>query len=344
MSATAWASARAERKIRANGLTPRLLEDGVLLLCPSCGGDINAALPWNGAETLTLNFSCADCGFQIRRERGIWHALPPDRQNHYARFMREYETVRAAEGRGGEEPSFYLALPHQDLTGRHAYQWQIRARSFRYVERAILPALGNKHDRPLTILDLGAGNGWLSYRLSLRGHRCVAVDLLTNEFDGLAAAWHYSAALSRPLLCFRAEVERLPFAKAQADCVIFNASFHYSEDYSRTLGEAVRCLRPGGAILIVDSPWYSSEKAGAAMVQERRKQFTQQFGFPSDGLASQEFLTDERLAALAEQFGLRWTVHRPWYGMRWAMRPWVGKWKRRREPASFRIYVAVRAQ
>jgi SAM-dependent methyltransferase len=305
--------------------------------CPECRLDLHESLPLaSGPSTDALR--CARCGFRMQLLRGVWHALPFHRERHYERFIREYEKVRAREGRGTSDATFYLALPFKDLTGRHSSQWSIRSRSFAYIVRRILPNLERSLARPLVILDLGAGNGWLSYRLTQRGHFCIAVDLLTNELDGLGAARHYSATVRERLTCFRAEADRLPFADAQCDCVIFNASFHYSEDYSRTLGEALRCLRPGGSVVIADSPWYSREEHGAQMVQERREKFTKDFGFPSDGLASQEYLTDERMEALASTFGIHWTMQCPWYGVRWWTRPWVARWNGRREPSEFRIY------
>jgi predicted RNA methylase len=51
--------------------------------------------------------------------------------------------------------------------------------------------------RPLDLLDLGAGTGWMSYRLALRGHHPVAVDLLNDDRDGLGAARHFFAKLPR---------------------------------------------------------------------------------------------------------------------------------------------------
>jgi SAM-dependent methyltransferase len=315
--------------------------DTLALRCPVCGA------PMDGVLRISLSqhdgsIRCGNCGFEMRSESGIWDALPPARKTRFQRFIQEYESVRAAEGRGGNGRSYYAALPYQDATGRHAFQWHIRSRSFRYFEREILRSLERKHQRPLVVLDLGAGNGWLSYRLTLRRHCCVAVDLLVNDFDGLAAASHYAPLLPHPLTCFRAEVDRLPFADEQSDCVIFNASLHYSEDYAYTLAEALRCLRGGGTLAIVDSPWYRSEASGAAMVTERRDDFTRRFGFPSDALASQEYLTDARLAALETELGIQWTVHRPWYGLRWAARPLIAKLKGKREPSSFRIYTAVK--
>jgi SAM-dependent methyltransferase len=314
-------------------------EQRLKLLCPECRTELSA-LPWASLSSHGQPLECHVCSFVLRQERCIWNALPFCRQKYYERFMREYEAVRASEGRGSTEPAYYLALPHKDLTHRHRWQWKIRSRSYRYIERRILPQLERKRTRPLDALDLGAGNGWLSYRLALRGHSAVAVDLLTNTFDGLGAASHYLAVLPSLFPRFQGELDRLPFADSQFDLVVFNASFHYSENYARTLCEAIRCLRPDGSLMIVDSPWYSNDEFGQSMVRERRQNFQERFSFPSDALASCEYLTDERLALLESNFELKWTIHQPWYGLRWAARPWLAKWKRRREPAQFRIYTA----
>jgi SAM-dependent methyltransferase len=253
--------------------------------------------------------------------------------------MMEYQTIRAREGRGCKSDAFYIELPFRDATGRNESQWRIRARTYRYLERHILPLL-ERDSRPLDVLDIGAGNGWLSYRLSLRGHRPVAVDLLTNEEDGLGAAAHYAGAFRQMFPRFQAEMDQLPFVDSQFGLIIFNASLHYSEDYTRTMADAVRCLRNRGIVVIADTPWYSNERSGRMMVAERREIFTTKFGFPSDGICSLEFLTDSRLLALEDRFALHWHVHRPWYGVRWALRPVLARLRGRREPSRFRIYVA----
>jgi SAM-dependent methyltransferase len=311
----------------------------LLFQCPRCRRPLGL-IGYSTRSVFGPEVSCSGCSFQLRQEQGIWKALPPERLQYFERFLMEYQFVRAAEGRGSDDPAFYLALPYKDLTGRNPRQWAIRSRTFRYIDRRILPVLQSRVSPHLTLLDLGAGNGWMSFRLALRGHFPVAVDLCINNRDGLGAASHYLAELSSLFPRFQAELDFLPFADAQFDGVFFNASFHYSENYVRTIKEAVRCVRRGGMILIADTASYRTEDIGQRMLQERRARFIKQYGFPSDGLHNLEYLTNERLDAMTHDLGLSWQVHKPNYGLRWAMRPCMAKITRRREPSQFRIYTA----
>jgi SAM-dependent methyltransferase len=309
----------------------------IRLQCPRCNGWIGG-LPHTGVTDMIL--VCSNCCLKLSSEQGIWRALLPERVSHFSRFIKDYEFIRSAEGRGSVDADYYLALPYRDLSGKNRQQWTMRARTFRYIEQKILPDLGQKNERQLRILDLGAGNGWMSYRLALAGHAPVAVDLLTNNSDGLGAAIHYRKKLVAIFPCIQAELDVLPFKNDSFDLVIYNASFHYSADYEKTMAEALRCTRTGGTVLIADTPWYSNEASGGQMVIERREAFTQRYGFPSDGLGSLEFLTDERLRRIETCFSLRWQAHTPTYGMRWLMRPLIAKMLGRREPSQFRIYTA----
>lgn len=308
---------------------------GLVIQCPTCRCPLTSLCDAQRAEIV-----CPGCFGRLRKVDGIWRALAYGRDAHFQQFTADYETVRAAEGRGSADPAYYLALPFADLTGHNADQWQIRGRTFTYLQSHVLPALEAARRSGLDVLDLGAGNGWLSYRLASRGHRPVAVDLLTNSFDGLGAAMHYAHSLPELFPRFQAEFDRLPFGDAQFDLAIFNASFHYSEDYERTLAECLRCLRPGGTVVLADSPWYRHESSGREMLDERRQIFLRRFGFASDSIASLEFLTEERLQALEKRFGIRWQTHQPEYGWRWRLRPWIARLKRRREPSQFRLYLA----
>ena len=243
------------------------------------------------------------------------------------RFLGDYSAIRTAEGRGSDDSDYYRGLPFNG--GHDVAQWRMRARTFRYFVRHILPR------RPCRILDLGAGNGWLSYRLAELGHAPVAVDIFADQRDGLRAVRHYPVQFP----AVEAEFDHLPLPSGQFDLAVYNASIHYSSDYLRTLREALRCLAPGGKVVILDSPVYQRREHGERMRAERQRLFEQQFGFRSEALGSIEFFDLEMLDGLARDLALTWKIHKPWYGINWHLRPLRARWKRQRPPSRFWILV-----
>ena len=320
-------------------LTPdALLPSGseLWLRCPGCSAGLGAISDRDDG-LLSARIQCHCCGMVVNKSNGVWRMLSPHQQAQFATFMWDYEQIRHAEGRGSTHPAFYLALPFADLTGNFSDQWRIRGCSYRFFERHILPGLEERHGDSFRVLDIGAGNGWLSYRLALAGHRPVAVDLCSNALDGLEAAGHYATVIPEFFSRVQAEMNHLPFEDAQFDVAIYNASFHYSTDYVCTVREAIRCLRPGGTILIIDSPTYEHARSGEAMRSERGQAFQAKFGTRSDSLPTGDFLTPEIMEDLSD-LGVRWNRYRAWYGTRWWLRPWVAWLKRRREPSQFYLY------
>ena len=314
------------------------VEHTTSLLCWQCGkllGPITA-VPVTGYG----GWSCKSCGTETLCDDGIWISLAPQRIEYFKRFIADYEFIRSAEGRGSVNADNYLALPYKDLSGNNIDQWKIRACTFRYMEQHIISPLGVLRNRPLRILDLGAGNGWMSYRLALMGHSPVAVDLLTNDHDGLGAAMHFDRLVQPLFPRVQAELDHLPFTSSTFDLAIFNASFHYSEDYDRTLAEALRCTRSGGVVVIADTPWYSDEKSGKKMVEEKHAHFAAKYGFASNSIANCEFLTPHRLSQLQSNLRVKWKIHKPFYGLHWSLRPLRAKLHSRRPPSQFRIYAA----
>src|SRR5689334_20061999 len=219
-------------------------------------------------------------------------------------FVREYQTVRRAEGWGSPRPEYYRALPYRDLTRRFEGIWRIRARSFDTFVCSVLQPL---EDRTLNILDLGAGSGWLAYRLSQPGHSVVAVDLLEDQLDGLGAIRPYARGV-QPVA---AEFDHLPLRSAQSDLAVFNASLHYSTDYCRTLRETLRVLQPRGTLVILDSPMYSDPGSGERMVKEREARFLATYGFASNALQHEHYLTPLKLNSMGQELGIRWRTYRP---------------------------------
>lgn len=255
-----------------------------------------------------------------------------------ARFAREYRTVRRAEGWGSHDAAYYRALPYRDLTGRFERIWRMRARSFETFVDGVLRPLEADLAWPLVGLDLGAGNGWLAYRLAQRGHQMLGIDLLVDPLDGLGAVRHYETRFWPVQAAF----DHLPLADGAADLAVFNASLHYSPDCAVTLREALRVVRRDGVLVVLDTPWYAEWASGARMVRERQDHFLRAYGFASDALGSEGFLTPARLDALGAELGIGWRVLN-------AARTWRGgigrgltRLRLGRAPAEFPIIVGRR--
>jgi SAM-dependent methyltransferase len=256
-----------------------------------------------------------------------------------AQFAREYQTVRRAEGWGSADGAYYRSLPYRDLTGRFPGIWRIRARSYQtFMRRVVEPLERTNRAHQLSILDLGAGSAWLANRLALRGHWVLAVDLLLDPLDGLGAVRHYAA----PVRAVAAEFDRLPLPSAWIDLAVFNAALHYSTDYVATMREALRVVRPGGTLVILDSPMYRDPTSGARMVQERQARFRATYGFASDALPSQHYLTPAHLERVGCTLGIEWQVHQPSLDWRSWLGRKVGGLRARREPARFPVIVGRR--
>jgi SAM-dependent methyltransferase len=275
-------------------------------------------------------------------EDGIWRFLLPGDRDRADGFLATYTAVRRREGRGAEEAAYYLELPFRDRTGRFTREWGIRARSYRAFLAHVLEPLEAERGGRLRILDLGAGNGWLSHRMAARGHAVAAVDLLVDDRDGLGAFRHYPSSGS--FLPLQADFDRLPFPSGHVDLVVFNGSLHYSAGLDRTLAEALRVLGSGGRIAVVDSPIYQDPESGRSMLREQSAHFRVRYGIAAGHVSPAEgFLTWDRLHALEASLGLSWKAIRPCYGLRWALRPLHARLRRTREPATFAVLAGTRA-
>jgi len=168
---------------------------------------------------------------------------PKEPPTSVRQFVEDYRRLRLAEGYASPDPEFVRRLPFHDVTGRNTAVWRVRALHYGII-RACLAFLPRTEE----VLDLGAGNGWLSRRLANR-HRVTALDVDGGD-TGLGALD------DRRVARLRAEIEALPLRPASFDVVISAAALHYAIDLPRALAEIARVLRPGGAFLLADSPLY----------------------------------------------------------------------------------------
>jgi len=254
-------------------------------------------------------------------------------------FAKEYALHRADEGRG-YSPDTLLELPYAKA-GPHAAQWRIRARTFEAFMR-LLRHTSAHLGRALTVLDLGAGSGWLAYRAALEGHHAFALDIRADTVDGLGAARLFLRSASA-MECIVAPFDAVPLPSGSIDIALFNASLHYATDLCRVLRESTRLVRPGGLIAIMDSPFYRRESDGLAMIADKRRSAAEQFGARADalmGLPFIEFLTRERLREASPE--LVWERHRVSYPLAYELRPLIAALKGKRRPSRFDLWIGRR--
>lgn len=247
----------------------------------------------------------------------MYQFLSPGRAAASDAFLAQYRRVRSDEGRCARSACYYRALPLIEASDPHAAEWRIRQESYRTLLSARTGVLSPRSW--LRVLDLGAGNGWLSNRLASLGHAPVAVDLLDDDADGLRTRRLYEHAF----VAVRADFDALPFVSRQFDLVILNASLHYSQDPERTLGEAARVVAGGGALVVMDSPMFECHVDGELMVQEQLKRIAGDSGVSAAVRPGVGFLTFRRMREIAGRLGrharflpsrgpLAWRARRAW--------------------------------
>lgn len=296
------------------------------LRCPSC-------------KTATLTdrettLDCQACKSTFALRDGVAHLMDFDTRSDLKDFAQVYQDIRQAEGYTGRGSAHYRALPDQIAKEPDRRIWRIRRRSFAMFKRLLARSV----PRGGKVLDLGSGNGWLSHNLAALGYRPMGMDINADPDDGLAALRHYDLRWPAVLTSF----DDLPLAEGTADLAVFNGSLHYSTNIETTLAEVFRVLKPGGSIMILDTPIYRDPTSGAAMMEERRRHQLATHGLATN-LDTAGYLNWAQIGGWSQRFDCRVDTLRPWYGVKWALRPVMARILGTREPASFALIALTKA-
>ncbi|MHC5907592.1 class I SAM-dependent methyltransferase [Streptomyces sp. S6] len=148
--------------------------------------------------------------------------------------------------------------------------------------------------------DIGAGTGIATSLLHGRGARIVAVE----PGEGMAAEFR-RALPDVPVV--RGDGNRLPFRDATLDLLTYAQSWHWT-DPTRAVPEALRVLRPGGALAL----WWNTTPDDVPWLWEQALRTGRHFGIDVAGEKGRASRT-----SLADPTGTLTFVHRM---IRWSRR------------------------
>jgi ubiquinone/menaquinone biosynthesis C-methylase UbiE/DNA-binding transcriptional ArsR family regulator len=112
---------------------------------------------------------------------------------------------------------------------------------------------------PLTIADLGSGEGLLSELLARRARKVIAVD---NSEKMVAFGASKAKKNGLKNLEFRlGDLENPPIDKESVDLVVLSQALHHATDPQRAIRMAHTLLRQGGQIMILDLLQHGFDKA-----------------------------------------------------------------------------------
>lgn len=102
----------------------------------------------------------------------------------------------------------------------------------------------------MDVADIGCGEGYLTLEIALWARHVTAVD---RSDDVLERAQALAARRETANVAWKkGDLSRLPLRDESVDLALFSHSLRYAADPERALDEAVRVLRPGGRVLVLD--------------------------------------------------------------------------------------------
>jgi len=159
-------------------------------------------------------------------------------------------------------------LPDAADDNVHKKEWEIRKASCRQLIKYL-----SRKKSPLKIVEVGCGNGWLSYQLSQIPHASVVgLDVNLVELQQAKRVFHSIQNLDF-LYGGLEDISR----HEKFDLIVFAASIQYFPSLLDIVETALERLNDKGEIHIIDSHFY--DEAGVEEARRRSRQYFENKGF-----------------------------------------------------------------
>ena len=149
---------------------------------------------------------------------------------------------------------------------------------------------------PLTVADLGCGEGYLTIEAARWAARVIAVDRSEQVLDRARALAERRRVSN--VIWKKGELEKLPIRTGTVDVAMLSQALHHAQHSGDAVAEAVRVTKPGGRVLVLDLRRHAEEWV-------KRKLGDRRLGF--DDLELKKMLTAAGLTHVKVGVGARKT-------------------------------------
>jgi ubiquinone/menaquinone biosynthesis C-methylase UbiE len=184
-------------------------------------------------------------------------------------FEKRYIACRTLEKRMYSDEEV-IKLPECPATHPHYREWRMRRAS----AGKLCAYLATKK-KPLAILEIGCGNGWMLHQLSTISR--TSLTGLDINFTELQQAARIFSGCHKMRFIY-GDIYSGILKDKQFDIILLAASIQYFKSLDEILELCLQHLSPGGEIHVIDTKFYHPKETAAA--KQRSRDHFQSLGFP----------------------------------------------------------------
>lgn len=176
-------------------------------------------------------------------------------------FEKKYFEIRKQENRIYSDEEV-VSLPDIKKSHPHFSEWEIRKASFNQLKIFL-----RKKNKPLFILDIGCGNGWMGNKLTeLNNSWVTGMDVNGFEMEQAGRVFKNNRHLE---FIYSSPMNLPPGFDKKFDIILLAASVQYFPDLKLLINQLFSLLKENGEIHFTDTHFYSEKEIQSAKQRSR---------------------------------------------------------------------------